>query len=108
MLTHNEVWLNTVTAHYSCGRGACNPLHIPLADSVMLSTVRRLRGTIFAPEESSSSWTFFSIPVTSKSLRPMTLSRLLTVEVVRGKRGHRVEYTYYRNHGQRVHGNASA
>ena len=51
---------------------------MPLADSVMLSTVRRLRGTIFAPEESSSSWTFFSIPFTSKSRKGMTLSLLFT------------------------------
>ena len=52
---------------------------MPLADSVVLSTVRRLSGHIFAPDESRRSWTFLWMAVTSKDFRGMTLSLLLTV-----------------------------
>lgn len=52
---------------------------MPLAASVVLSTVRRLRGRIFAPDESRRSWTFLWMAVTSNDFRGMTLSLLLTV-----------------------------
>lgn len=61
------------------GESTCIPLHIPLADSDMLSTVRApFSGFIFAPDESRRSWTFLSMPVTSSLLSGMTLSRPLT------------------------------
>lgn len=63
---------------YKVGLSAWSPLQMPLGDSVVLSTGLRLRGFIFAPDESSNSWTFCWMPVTSRPLRGMTLSRLLT------------------------------
>lgn len=51
---------------------------MPLADSDVLSTVRRFNDLILAPEDSSRSWTFFSIAVTSKQFRGMTFSLSLT------------------------------
>ena len=52
---------------------------MPLAASVVLSTVRRLSGRIFAPDESRRSWTFLWMAVTSSDFRGMTLSLLLTI-----------------------------
>lgn len=52
---------------------------MPLADSVVLSTVRRLSGRIFAPDESRRSWTLLWMAVTSNDFRGMTLSLSLTV-----------------------------
>jgi len=52
---------------------------MPLAASVVLSTVRRLSGRIFAPDESRRSCTFLWIAVTSNEFRGMTFSLLLTV-----------------------------
>lgn len=51
---------------------------MPLVASVVLSTDRLLRGFILAPDESSKSWTFVAMPVTSNPLRGMTLSLSLT------------------------------
>ena len=51
----------------------------------MLSTARRLRGTILAPDESRSSLTFCWMAVTSRDFKGMTLSRLLTVCGMREK-----------------------
>lgn len=51
---------------------------MPLAASVVLSTVRRLRGLILAPEASSRSSTFFATPVTSSPFNGITLSRPFT------------------------------
>ena len=58
--------------------GVCRPLQIPLADSEELTTAFLFKGTIFAPDESSRSWTFCSIWVNSKPLSPTTLSRPFT------------------------------
>ena len=51
---------------------------MPLAASVVLSTVRRLRGLILAPDASSRSSTFFATPVTSRRFNGTTLSRPFT------------------------------
>ncbi|SRR6266404_5303970 len=51
---------------------------MPLADGVVLSTVRRFNDLILAPDESSRSCTFVSMPVTSKPFRGMTFSLSLT------------------------------
>ena len=51
---------------------------MPLADSAVLSTVRRFNDLILAPDESSRSWIFVSMAVTSKPFRGMTFSLLLT------------------------------
>ena len=51
---------------------------MPLADSVVLTTILRLSGTIFAPDESSSSWTLLATPLVSKPFNGMTFSLLFT------------------------------
>ena len=68
--------------HQSCLRGACSALQMPLADSVVLTIVFRLRGTILAPDESSNSWTLLATPLVSKPFKAMTFSLSFTDEQV--------------------------
>lgn len=61
------------------GVSTCIPLQIPRTDSLMLSTIRPfLSGLILAPDESSISSTFLSIPFTSSRCSGITLSRPFT------------------------------
>ena len=75
MHAYDYIHINYILKSWS----TCRPLQTPRADSVVLSTVRLLRGLILAPDESSRSWTFFCIPFTSNPFRGTTLSLLFTV-----------------------------
>lgn len=55
---------------------------MPLVASVVLSTLRRFRDLIFAPDESSNRLTFFWMPVTSRPFSGITLSLLFTVQKI--------------------------
>jgi hypothetical protein len=59
---------------------------MPRAASVVLSTVLRFSGLIFAPDASRSSSIFFWIPVTSNPFTAMTLSRLFTKALLLARR----------------------
>ena len=67
--------VNAQILNVSC---TCSPDQIPLAASVVLSTVLLLRGLILAPELSKTNWTFCWTPVTSKPFNGTTFSRLFT------------------------------
>lgn len=58
------------------GVPTCIPLQIPRTDSDVLSTIRPFfNGLILAPDDSSISCTFLSIPFTSRRCSGITLSR---------------------------------
>ena len=52
---------------------------MPLVDGVILNTSALFKDFIFAPDDSSSIFTFAAIPVSSRPTREMTLSLLFTV-----------------------------
>lgn len=61
------------------GVPTCIPLQIPRTDSDVLSTIRPFfNGLILAPDDSSMSCTFRSIPFTSSRCNGITLSRRFT------------------------------
>lgn len=77
---HKSINHVMIKKNYRRGGSACRPLQMPLVESVVLSMIRRLRGWIFAPDESRRSCTLFWMPLTWSELRGMTLSLLLTLE----------------------------